>query len=152
MKTKEQKKKERERESREKVLKRREATRAKAKEERKDTLEKLRVQKITNRAEGRTYVNRDPDDQHQMLQRNMAILEALDEEAKVREQQQPSPPKHRDGGSGVGRIGAEVAFYPKKEPSEKPVFFEADTMWTSSMITVKKKLKPDATVSFDPKN
>jgi hypothetical protein len=108
-KLKEQKKKERERRSREKVLRRRKAIRAKSRKEREDAMEQRRVQKLANKVEGKTYVNRDALDQHALLQRNLEILEALD--AQQREQQQQRQPV-KEG------VSAEVSFTPNQVPED----------------------------------
>jgi hypothetical protein len=106
--------KKREEKTRNKILKRRETIQTKAKKEREEYLEQLRSQKIANRVDGRTIVNRSPEDQHDLLQNNIAILEALEEERKRAEQAQAPPPPPKRG----MKQSADVVFIPNPETNE----------------------------------
>ena len=100
-----QKRKERAKKSRAKVLRRRTAIRAKAKKERLDALEQRKLDKIANRVEGKTAINRSPEEQHELVQHNLAILEALKQE----QEQKP--------GDKMGlKASADVTFTPNPAP------------------------------------
>jgi len=81
-----QKKKDREKEVKKKILARRKAIRSANKKERDEENEKRKIQKVTNRLEGRTIRNNNNENDEKILSQlhhNMEILEALQKEQEL---------------------------------------------------------------------
>jgi hypothetical protein len=133
-----QKVKERERKVKAKLLRRREAMRKKARAEREDAIAQREAQKIDNRVNGRTIINRSPEDQHALLQRNLDILKALEDQQQFLEQQKRSaPPVER---SRKMKQSADVSFIPNpetNEPLKVPVEKNAEVDFTPKLSDTK---------------
>ena len=104
-KSKAQKKKDREKESREKILRRRTAIRLHSKKEDEEARSQKEAQRIANIAEGKTIISRDAIDQHNLIQKNLDILKALEEEQIKLEENKPA---------GKTKASADVVFTPKE--------------------------------------
>lgn len=108
------KKKEREKEVRKKILRRRTAIRAQAKKDHEEGLEKIALRKATNKIEGKTVVIRKKEEIMSQLEHNLAILEALENEKKAAEQARDvQEEKHTSM-----KASADVVFTPKTEDKE----------------------------------
>lgn len=105
-----QKKKDREKEVRKKILKKREALRAKAREESEEEKKQREVQRIANRLDGKTYINRDAAEQHELIQKNIDILQALEDQRKFEEEQAKNVEVPK---SKRAKASADVVFIPK---------------------------------------
>lgn len=129
-----EKKKQRERESKKKVLARRTAIRAEAKKEREEGRESILRQRVTNRLEGRTIRYTDNKEQEDavvmnQLEHNLSILEALQKEHQAeKEAMLNAPQMSLEGVPGVpdntvGGLGAsaDVVFIPNPEPAKDEV-------------------------------
>jgi hypothetical protein len=122
-----QKLKEREKRVKEKLQRRREAIRKKAKADRMEALAQREAQKIDNRVNGRTIVNRSPDDQHALLTRNLEILKALEDQQKFLEQERlktPSVNQQHERARGI-KQSADVCFIPNPITNE-PLVAQAE--------------------------
>lgn len=141
-KSKAEKKKQRERESRNKVLRRRKAIRAAAKKEREDAMKDREYQKIANRAEGRTVINRSPEEQHELLQHNLEILQALKEQQDYLEaenaalaQRSSDVQKELMFGGHTGGFGPSPADFPQKPLAPRKGFkASADVVFVPNTV------------------
>jgi hypothetical protein len=141
------KKKEREKKVKAKILKRREGIRKKAKEVAAEEKERIRLQKIQNKIEGKTIINRSPEEQHARLQKNIEILQALEEQQKLYEEElkwknvmneNKQPPRTK----GM-KASADVVFIPNPEVPQVSVSVEEET-------NTLKKLHCQSEVKFTP--
>jgi hypothetical protein len=124
------KKKQREKEVKKKLLARRTAIRSDAKKEREKEKEKRELQRATNKIEGRTICYRRKEEVVNQLEHNLSILEALEAEKKILEQRQQEAPFMNTSGiplvqeevksehNGIGGT-ADVVFIPKLESNEE---------------------------------
>lgn len=133
MSTKTDKKKQREKEVKKKILARRTALRAKAKEEREEEKKKRDIQRATNKIEGKTICYRRKEEVINQLEHNLSILEALEQEKKLMDEQQNNatmintlgvpiaPKEEQKSEKSVGGIGgsADVVFIPNTESNEE---------------------------------
>lgn len=138
-----QKVKDREKKVREKLLKHRNWLRKQAKVEREERLSQREAQKIDNRVNGRTIVNRSPEDQHALLQRNLDILKALeDQQAFLEQERLRNPPaqvtEQHERARGIKQT-AGVQFIPNPETNEpllapvEPVLVEGEVDFTPNL-------------------
>jgi hypothetical protein len=115
-----QKAKDRAKKVRKIILERREEIRAALRKEKLDQKAAREAQKIANRVDGKTIINRSPEDQKALLQRNLDILKALDDQQKFLEQEQlksSSVNEQHERARGI-KQSAEVTFIPNPETNE----------------------------------
>lgn len=101
----------------EKILRRREAIRKKAKVDRESQMSQRESQRIANRVDGKTIVNRSAEDQHNLLQRNWDILKALEDQQNFLEQEKKAPQVQHERARGIKQT-ADVCFIPNPETNE----------------------------------
>lgn len=146
------KKKERAKRVKEKILKRREGIRKKAKEVAAEEKERIRLQKIQNKIEGKTIVNRSPEEQHTRLQKNIKILQALEEQQKLYEEelkQKNIMNKEKPHTRGM-KASADVVFIPNPETQPPVESNVAEEIYSTSNDGVLKKLNCHSEVEFTP--
>lgn len=135
-----QKVKERAKKVKEKILRRREALRKKAKADNEERLAQREAQKIANRVDGRTIINRSPKDQHNLLQRNLDILKALEDQQKFLDEERarrpvPQVQEQHERARGM-KQSADVQFIPNPEPVAE----------TNAEVDLAPKISDDSTI------
>ena len=110
-----QKAKDRAKKVRKKILERREEIRQVFKKQKLEKLAERDARRIANRVDGTTIINRTPEEQQELIQRNCDILQALEEERKLLEQNRFQEQHERARGM---KQSAEVKFIPNPETNE----------------------------------
>lgn len=121
------KNKKREKESKKKVLAKRNVIRAKAKMEDNKEREKREAQRISNKIEGKTIRIRPSQDATNQLKHNLQILEALQKEQELLEEAQKNAPQLSTEGVPMAQApqggglsaSADVVFIPNPLPEEE---------------------------------
>ncbi len=136
-----QKKKDREKEVKKKVLARRTAMRAAAREENEKERERLALQRVTNRLEGKTIRNKKEGGDENVinqLEHNIKILEALQEQQELMEKARDNAPMlNTEGVPGVidGTGGLSEALQQGEEVEGGKLSASADVVFIPNPVS-----------------